>query len=1378
MNYLDQPGFQEDEGVLEGLVKAPIRGVAGAAAGVANLFGADIQDNFGLGRSQGVASGFLEGLSQFLVGFIPVAGWIGRGGSILSKGAQAAAKTKAGAAAISAGRSAAAGAVADFAVFDGNDPRLSNLIQDIPALQNPLTEFLAADEEDGEVVGRLKNVVEGAGLGLLADGLVAMFKKMRTRNKAVRDGDSDAVARLDQEIGETAEELNAIPNDSAEAELDGLLEPGEKRRKWEEEGLAAEPEVPQDPKPETITKQDAEKRLMADPDQGDVLIVRAGDTSEFMRGMSRFESWTREPGSRVSLVQLKGDARVATPSAMKRLVKRPAGMPKDQYEDLLIQTAKDQGYDVFQKPLKGRGDTESIVLNQDAIHKQVNVQSREPFFDTKAQARQVQDPSIVAKSPIEQAAYNLNLTKDRAKSLQDSVAKIREGAEPLKEYKKIRGQLDITKHSEAGQVAFHQLMADEIGKVIDDPMTVEEFTREGARELAKFVGMDPHHVAKSLVASSENVDLARSRAIGAKVVIRDLAADIKAVADRVANFDAARAVEGTPEALELDKLMEEFARSAENYTTVATGFTKLKRSGGRFLRSLGISIDDLTSNEIIEAVRSRGGRKRLLNVAKRIAQDGEFGLEMIGQQLIKRTRKSAFYNAFTDWWMFSLLSAPKTLTTNIVGSGLAAIFKPLETTVGAWLQKKLVSPEAAQQMNRMMRTETRQARFTASMFKELATFQKAMARSPEANFALSQGVRAAKEGSPILTGRGAFDDAVGKPGEGFSKENLEVLTNRKIDENSPTFQAMQYIASVIKVPGRFLAGSDEVIKQVYYQALVKSELVEQAAELGLRDLDAENWVNSEMRRMTIRGEALTEQALRRQGEQRFKAEYFVDEANRQQHIDAWIEKKRYRIDEGVEAPFDRTYLAERAAKAADEITFTTPLDPKRGFLSRLGHGIQDLAAAHPWVRMFAPFVRTPMNILMFTGSRLPIPGVNKDFVSMLTGVAAHVETINHLLPEGLKRHNNEWIKQIKSSDPRVASEAAGRAATTMALGTVLGGAAAAGVITGGGPPDHEQMKVLRASGWQPYSIKVGDTYVSYQRLDPLAGLLAFYGDYAETARWAGVGDDNVMAKAGHAAFAATLENLKSKSYLQGVIDLVNLISDPENQASRTAGRLAGSLMVPNAIAALRGFTDDNMAEARGVMDSIRRRIPFLNDNAMEPQRNVLGEPLNKKQLADGLRAADGFVGYFLPLSFNRTTSDRITQELADLAYPFTAPEPKRLGVDLRDFTNSKGQTAYDRWQELTGEIKVKGRKLRPALERLFNSKDYKALPKESLDKMDITSPRVVMVQRLVRSYRRAAQEQVMEEFDDLRKQTLLRADIQQRMSQGQQPSDLQALLGF
>lgn len=78
------------------------------------------------------------------------------------------------------------GAIADFSAFDGHEARLSNLIESVPALQNPVSEYLAADEDDSELEGRFKNAVEGLGVGAAADGLFKCLSAVKAARKARR----------------------------------------------------------------------------------------------------------------------------------------------------------------------------------------------------------------------------------------------------------------------------------------------------------------------------------------------------------------------------------------------------------------------------------------------------------------------------------------------------------------------------------------------------------------------------------------------------------------------------------------------------------------------------------------------------------------------------------------------------------------------------------------------------------------------------------------------------------------------------------------------------------------------------------------------------------------------------------------------------------------------------------------------------------------------------------------------------------------------------------------------------------------------------------------------------------------------------------------
>ncbi len=78
------------------------------------------------------------------------------------------------------------GAIADFSAFDGHEARLSNLIESVPALQNPVSEYLAADEDDSELEGRFKNAVEGLGVGAGVDGLFKCLSAVKAARKARR----------------------------------------------------------------------------------------------------------------------------------------------------------------------------------------------------------------------------------------------------------------------------------------------------------------------------------------------------------------------------------------------------------------------------------------------------------------------------------------------------------------------------------------------------------------------------------------------------------------------------------------------------------------------------------------------------------------------------------------------------------------------------------------------------------------------------------------------------------------------------------------------------------------------------------------------------------------------------------------------------------------------------------------------------------------------------------------------------------------------------------------------------------------------------------------------------------------------------------------
>jgi hypothetical protein len=120
--------------------------------------------------------GLVRGVAQFLAGFAGAGGAMG--------GALSAAPKV---------RATVQGALASFGGFEGNQGRLSDLIEQHPALSNPVTSYLASNPEDSEAEGRFKNAIEGLGLGKLTEGLGKAVKYIRDARRA-RAGGTAAVA--------------------------------------------------------------------------------------------------------------------------------------------------------------------------------------------------------------------------------------------------------------------------------------------------------------------------------------------------------------------------------------------------------------------------------------------------------------------------------------------------------------------------------------------------------------------------------------------------------------------------------------------------------------------------------------------------------------------------------------------------------------------------------------------------------------------------------------------------------------------------------------------------------------------------------------------------------------------------------------------------------------------------------------------------------------------------------------------------------------------------------------------------------------------------------------------------------------------------------
>jgi hypothetical protein len=309
-----------------------------------------------------------------------------------------------------------------------------------------------------------------------------------------------------------------------------------------------------------------------------------------------------------------------------------------------------------------------------------------------------------------------------------------------------------------------------------------------------------------------------------------------------------------------------------------------------------------------------------------------------------------------------------------------------------------------------------------------------------------------------------------------------------------------------------------------------------------------------------------------------------------------------------------------AKKVAEYQTFQTPL-------GNVGRSVQNFSNSHILAKLVVPFVRTPINLLKYAGERSPLGVFSREVRDNLSGKNGAV-----------------------ARDTQIAR---------ITLGTMVGVAAiemaSQGLITGGGPADPKQKAIMRANGWQDYSIKIGDMYYRYNRLDPFSIILGTVADAWEINQAAGAKDSekqHLMAL----IFGAVSKNILERASLKGPSDLIQAVTDPERYGKGYIKSLSGTV-VPAISAQTAQAIDPIVREARTVVDGLKARIPGLSQ-ALMPKRDVWGEPIVR----------EGGLGPDIasPIAESRLKNDPVNKALIAANYFPGKVDRKIRGVELTD----------------------------------------------------------------------------------------------------------------
>ena len=549
-------------------------------------------------------------------------------------------------------------------------------------------------------------------------------------------------------------------------------------------------------------------------------------------------------------------------------------------------------------------------------------------------------------------------------------------------------------------------------------------------------------------------------------------------------------------------------------------------------------------------------------------------------------------------------------------------------------------------------------------------------------------------------------DAVKYSKLAFKNEDTIISNRSKIDQ--PVKSIGGTTGKIVRTATRFLNAEDEFFRQINYRAKLYSNAVRDANKFGKSKTKIVGKVN---------GKNITE----------------FDE-----YVNAYFRK-------GFDAETGLMGVDVDALRYAEESTFTQEL---YGTFKK----VQDMANAHPYLKQIIPFIRTPVNLMLNVVDRTPLALMRKQFRDDFTGA---------------------------SGNPYRTAQTRGQLATGTALITLASIMASEGMITGSQanaldlPTNSRDLKDLRRNtGFQPYSFRFYDEdegkfkYVQFGRFDPFGAFFGLVADFNlyhnkftedELAR---VGGDMLIAlhrmsetsdsalgigtevkNVAKAGFASISRNVFSKTYLKGLSDFMEAITDDDpNKLGRYANQKIGSFY-PNIFAKLQN--DPFYRDAQGLVEEAKKRTG-VDRSSVSPKYDFRGNP-SKSGDSDMFRLVQNI---FNPFNYSEGKNDVVADEILRLGYNMPKLRENLNGdINLKFFRNKEGVSAFDRQQQILQDLKIGGLTLDERLRKVINSDVYKRLGEPTIvDKNNKErGGKVKLITKIIKDYHAIAENKLIRE---------------------------------
>lgn len=1122
----------------------PLRAIAGPADPAAR----------GFPEAQSVTGGVIRDASRFLTGFIPAM----RALSPIGAGTVA--------------TTTAAGAVSDFVTADPNGERLADLWKKAGLPDNVLTDWLSqgANPDDGEVEKRFKNAIEGAGFGVLTEGVMLAARTVRAGMMARRAAEKgvgegvDALASARTEHGSIGDRDFLLLGDPNKPVF--TIDAADPGAKIADAYKATETGVPSHVAATGVARaaEDAAARPLLSEAQR--LSAKPKSEADIARARKAFEA---KGGTINGFGPIYEDLRGDYQGAVRRLAQTqdgevPAVLHHPEIGDIALPWGK-AGTGVSD----GAGLAKLLVWHPEVVDDLPNL--------IAGMAVRNKSPNrINLESATHKAGVRLDYDGEQRTWLLTAFRKDGEAGEnAARETVYTRASREAGANPPDGgkgniaepriEINFARINAPEdVRQVIDDMAQAFAPDIDQARR-----GVQSNETTKALADQlGMSVDDLLKRRKG-----EPLNAEQGLAARRLLNASAAKLLEiskiaASPQASPVDQF--QFRKMMALHYAIQAEVIAARTETARALQAWSIpaGVGDIErSKAVTDMLANMGGPDVSIAMAKRLARLADQGAsEAALAAAVRKGWGAASMDAVREAYVLGLLWSPTTHIVNTSSNAIVALQQIQERALAADIGAALGRGDGV---------------------------------APGEAVAMTWGLVSSLKDAFRLAGQAARDGhsngVLGKVD--MPREPAIAAAAFDLDQAGALGRTVDFVGAAVRMPGHLLAAQDAFFQSVGYRAELHARAWRQAFEEGKRGPDAGR-----------------------------------------------------RMAEIVANPPQDIRLA--AADAAAYATFTNePGQWAKKVLALRNHtGADDTAWANlnP-LFVILPFVRTPANVLSYTFERTPLaPLVSR------------------------------WRDDIAAGGAR-ADLAMARVATGTSIMLLAADLAANGQVTGPGPKDAGEREALTRQGWQPNSIKIGDTYYAYNRLDPFGMMMSFSAGLTETLARGDVDPDdmdewNEVVAGGISVVSQTIVD---KTFFTGVAQLFEVMGDPNRYTRDYVNSLMGSFVPFNsALGFAERMTDPAASEVNTPWDAVMAKIPGLSAK-LTPKRNLWGETIKPQAVYGETFDATS------PVRVSQKIDSPIDAEMTRLGMGVTRLPKKAtldgVDVNLRDFPE-----AYDRLVVLAG----------------------------------------------------------------------------------------------